>query len=205
MKKKAFYILIGLLTLISCQNQADFNDFKNGDIIFQISNSAQSRAIQIATDSRYSHMGLIYKKDNDIYVFEAVQPVKLTPLNEWIKRGKNGHFVVKRLKNADKLFTDNKLNKLRTIGKSYWGKDYDLYFEWSDERIYCSELIWKLYYKALDIKIGKLERLKDFDLSHEIVKEKLIERYGNNIPKDEIVISPASIYNSDKLKTIYKN
>ena len=150
-------------------------------------------------------MGLIYKKDNEFYVFEAVQPVKLTPLNDWINKRKNGHFVLKRLKNSDKLLTDKKLNRLRTYGERYLGKDYDLYFEWSDERIYCSELVWKLYYQALDIKIGKLERLENFNLSNETVKEKLNERYGSNIPKDEIVISPASVYNSAKLITIYKN
>jgi hypothetical protein len=55
------------------------------------------------------------------------------------------------------------------------------------------------------IEIGKLERLKDFDLSSRPVKEKLAERYGSKIPMEEYVISPESIYQSDQLVTIMKN
>jgi hypothetical protein len=37
------------------------NKIKNGDLIFQTSTSKQSKAIQLATDSKYSHCGIIYK------------------------------------------------------------------------------------------------------------------------------------------------
>lgn len=63
------------------------NTFQNGDIIFQTSKSSQSKAIQLATNSKYSHMGIIYETDGQFFVYEAVQPVKLTKLNDWIKRG----------------------------------------------------------------------------------------------------------------------
>jgi hypothetical protein len=56
-------------------------DIQNGDIIFQTSLSTQSKAIQLATNSPYSHCGIIYKDGEKFYVFEAVQPVKKTPLN----------------------------------------------------------------------------------------------------------------------------
>jgi len=32
-----------------------------------------------------------------------------------------------------------------------------------------------------------------------------MERYGDNILKDELMISPASMFNSDKLVTVNKN
>ena len=35
---------------------------RNGDSIFQETASAQSRAIQLATHSRYSHVGIVYFK-----------------------------------------------------------------------------------------------------------------------------------------------
>ena len=179
--------------------------FQNGDIIFQTSTSGQSKAIQIATGSKYSHVGIIYKNGNDYFVYEAVQPVKLTPLNDWIKKGENGHYVVKRIKNSDKLLTDEKLIEMKKIGEKYVGKDYDLYFEWSDSRIYCSELVWKIYKEAVGLEIGELEKLGDFNLTDKAVKQKLMERYGDNIPKEELVISPASMFNSDKLITVYKD
>lgn len=172
---------------------------QNGDIIFQISRSNQSKAIQLATKSKYSHIGIVYINDEKPYVYEAIQPVTLTPLNEWIKRGEDGHYVVKRLKNSDEILTKSSLSKMKRIGGRFKGKNYDIYFDWSDDSIYCSELVWKIYKEALDIEIGKIEKLSDFDLSNKLVKKKLKERYGNNIPLNEKVISPASMFNSTKL------
>ena len=150
-------------------------------------------------------MGIIYKQGNDYFVYEAIQPVKLTPLNDWINRGENGHYVVKRIKNSENLLTPETLTKMKQIGEKYAGKDYDLYFEWSDSRIYCSELVWKIYKEAVGLEIGELEKLGDFNLTDNAVKQRLIERYGENIPKDELVISPASMFDSDKLITVYAN
>jgi uncharacterized protein YycO len=183
-------------------NQAEL---QNGDLIFQTSLSSQSKAIQLATKSKYSHCGIIYKEGNDFFVFEAVQPVKRTPLAKWIARGQNGKYVVKRLKNADEVLTPAVLAKMKTIGNQFVGKNYDLTFEWSDDKIYCSELIWKIYQRATGISIGALQKLGDFDLSNEIVKNKMKERYGNNIPNEEIVVSPAAIYDSPLLTTIKAN
>lgn len=178
--------------------------FQNGDIIFQTSKSSQSKAIQLATHSKYSHMGIIYENKGKYFVYEAVQPVKLTPLQDWIKRGKNGHYVIKRLENAEDILTNEVLSKMRRYGERFKGKSYDIYFEWSDDKIYCSELVWKIYKEAANIEIGKLEQLSDFDLSNKIVQNKMKERYGDNIPMDEKVISPAAMFNSDKLITIVK-
>lgn len=179
-------------------------DFQDGDLIFQTSKSDQSIAIQLATKSEYSHMGMIYKINNKVFVFEAVQPVKLTPINDWIERGEKGKYIVKRLKDSETLLTPEIKERMKKTGEKYLGKDYDIYFDWSDERIYCSELVWKIYKESINIEIGKLETLKDFDLSNKTVKQKLTERYGNNIPINEKVISPISMFNSEKLRTIYE-
>ena len=177
---------------------------QSGDIIFQTSKSRQSKAIQLATNSKYSHMGIIYENDEKFFVYEAVQPVKMTPLIEWINRGENGHYVIKRLENSDQILTKSIVSKMKQIGEQFKGKPYDIYFEWSDDKIYCSELVWKIFKQAVDIEIGQLEQLADFDLSNDIVKAKMKERYGDNIPMDEKVISPAAMFNSDKLITIEK-
>ena len=34
-------------------------------------------------------------------MFEAVQPMNLTPLSDWLARSQGGHFVTKRLQSAD--------------------------------------------------------------------------------------------------------
>lgn len=178
------------------------NEIRNGDLIFQTSLSAQSQAIQLATHSKYSHCGLIFNDGGEFYVFEAVQPVTKTRLEKWIALGKDGKFAIKRLKNARTVLTPEVLRKMREAGKEFLGKDYDLTFEWSDDKIYCSELIWKIYKRAAGIEIGKLEKLRDFDLTNEAVKKKMHERYGKHIPENETVISPASIFQSDLLETV---
>jgi hypothetical protein len=183
----------------------DSKEFQNGDIIFQTSKSSQSKAIQLATNSKYSHMGIIYETDGQYYVYEAVQPVKLTKLNEWINRGENSHYVVKRLKDSERQLTNENLKKMKDFGERFKGKNYDIYFEWSDDKIYCSELVWKIYKETLDIEIGNLQELREFDLTNDIVRNKMKERYGDNIPMDEKVISPATMFESDRLITIREN
>ena len=183
----------------------DEDKIKNGDLIFQTSLSGQSKAIQVATHSRYSHCGLIFKNGNDFFVFEAVQPVKRTPLATWIARGENGKFVVKRLKNAEQVLTTVTLQKMKCIEEEFIGKNYDLTFEWSDDKIYCSELVWKVYQRATGLEVGKLQRLSDFDLTNEIVKKKMTERYGTRIPLNETVISPSTIFDSELLRTVKAN
>ena len=148
-------------------------------------------------------MDIVYFQNDKPYVYEAIQPVKLTALDKWIQRGEKGQYIVKRLKNSEQILKPDVLSKMKQIGEKYRGKDYDLYFGWSDERIYCAELIWKIYKEALNLEIGKLQKIKDFDLSHPLVKAKLKERYGNNIPLDEPAISPANMFNSDLLETVY--
>ncbi|MDR3651603.1 MAG: YiiX family permuted papain-like enzyme [Paludibacter sp.] len=187
------------------QKLVNNSELREGDLIFQTSLSRQSQAIQLATKSKYSHCGLIYKDGKDYYVFEAVQPVKRTPLDKWIARGKDGKYVIKRLKNADQVLTPATLAKMKQIGDKFKGKNYDLTFEWSDDKIYCSELIWKIYQRATGLEIGKLEKLSDFDLTNEAVKQKMKERYGDKIPMNEIVISPVAIFDSELLKTVKSN
>ena len=176
---------------------------RDGDIIFHESQSAQSRAIQLATKSRYSHMGIVYKDRGQWFVYEAVQPVKLTPLRAWITRGRNGHFVVRRLRDSQRL-TPAVLARMKAEGERLGGKSYDLYFEWSDARIYCSELVWKIYKRAAGVEIGRLQKLREFDLSHPAVRAKMRERYGDRVPLEEPVISPAAMFESRELVEVLR-
>ena len=91
---------------------------------------------------------------------------------------------------------------MRESARTYQGKPYDLYFEWSNARIYCSELVWKMYRDALGIDVGKLQKLREFDLTDPAVKAKMRERYGASVPLDERVISPAAMFESRVLETL---
>jgi hypothetical protein len=198
-------IILCLTFSLACANTPRLEErLRDGDIIFHESRSSQSRAIQLATGSRYSHMGILYRDEGRWFVYEAVQPVKLTPLSAWIERGKDGHFVVKRLAD-DSVLTPDALKRMRAAGEAYRGKSYDLYFEWSDSRIYCSELVWKIYKEGAGVEIGRLQRLREFDLSHPAVRAKMRERYGNRVPRDEPVISPNAMFESAKLVEVARD
>ncbi|WJS92977.1 YiiX family permuted papain-like enzyme [Flavobacterium johnsoniae] len=175
--------------------------FKDGDLIFQTSESKQCEAVRIATNSKFSHCGIIYDINGKWFVFEAVQPVKLTPIEDWIKHGRDNKYVVKRLKDESAL-NSQIIEKMKQYSQQFDGKEYDAYFEWTDNRIYCSELIWKIYKNAAGIELSKLRELKDFNLNDSRVQKILKERYGNDIPLEEKVVAPSDLADSNLLKTV---
>ena len=199
-------VLMGALLLTAAGCAADVPpEFQDGDIIFHPSTSSQSEALRLAMDSPYTHMGIIFVESEGPVVLEAVGSVKRTPMAEWVRRGEGGRFVVKRLSDAQAQLNSDAIGRLKEGGDRYVGRPYDPYFEWSDERIYCSELVWKMYKEGLGLEIGELETIRDFDLSDPVVSRKLEERFGARIPLDEKVISPASMFESDRLMTVYEN
>jgi len=201
MKKAISVLLIAFLALLACGDSLA-DQLRDGDIIFHTSCSAQSIAIQKVTHSKYSHMGIVFIRDGNPYVYEAIKTVQYTPLKKWVARGDGGHYVIKRLRDADRVMAPEAVAKLRQVAAKLHGKPYDLTFEWSDSRIYCSELVWKIYDRGLGLPVGRLQKLRDFDLSDPIVKNKMKERYGKAIPMDETVISPGKMFSFDGLVVV---
>lgn len=190
------YLLISLSLFSVYAHSAQY---QTGDIIFQTSKSAQSKVIQKATHSPYSHMGMIVNRNGQFWVLEAIQPVKYTPLQQWVDRGVNKHYVVKRYQTALTAIQQTKLVK---NAEGYLNKPYDIYFEWGDDAIYCSEIVWKAYKNALGIELAPLDQLKSFDLTDPSVKALMKQRYGKSIPLQEKVIAPSALFNSKKLVLI---
>ena len=201
MKKLLVFAALGLLYFPGCSDSFA-EQLRDGDIIFQTSRSEQSIAIQKATHSQYSHMGIVFLRNGSPHVYEAIKTVQYTPFRKWVDRGEGGHYVVRRLREADRILTSQAVKKLRQAGTKFQGKPYDSYFEWSDKRIYCSELVWKIYDRGIGIRVGKLQSVRDLDLSDSIVKTKIKERYGNKVPLEETVISPGEMFSSDLFVTV---
>jgi uncharacterized protein YycO len=192
-----------VLALLACSaTQAQPLALRDGDIVFQTSLSRQSLAVQRATGSHYSHMGMVMVRGGRPFVLEAAGTVRYTPLKEWAARGQDGRIVAKRLKDADAVLTPPAVARLREAAATLHGRPYDLTFEWSDERLYCSELVWKVYERALGIRIGPLQRIRDFNLADPLVRRTMAERYGSAVPLDEPVISPVAMFASDRLVTV---
>ena len=127
-------------------------DVQEGDLIFHTSLTSQSEAIQLATNSPFSHVGIVTIENGQPMVYEAIRRVSATPLQEWIRRGEGGRYRLMRLKTA---LTEEQLSAMRIEGQEHRSKSYDLLFDWSDEKMYCSELVWKIYQEGAGIELAK--------------------------------------------------
>ena len=172
---------------------------QDGDIVFHESASRQSPVIKLAQHSRWTHCGIVFHMGDKAYVYEAVEPVKYTPLEKWIARGKNGEYCVKRVKSP--LPADT-IKKMKAVGAKYKGKHYDTLFQWSDNRLYCSELVWKIYSQGADIELCTPQQFSDFPISAPAVKKLIKERYGNKFDPTEQIVSPGALYKSKLLKEV---
>lgn len=178
-------------------------DLRDGDIIF-VSSSAfeEAKAIQTVSKSPMTHCGILFKEGDDWFVYEAVQPVKKTPLKDFHKPDSGETYAVRRLKDADTVLTKENLTKLHDAVKGQVGKDYDHLFGWGNDKMYCSELVWKAYYEATRQKVGQVKMVGDFDLTDPLVKKHVEARYGKNVPVTEPTITPGGIFDSRLLKTV---
>lgn len=200
---RAVFLVAAAAVLIGSRGLAGSPEgFKEGDIIFQSLNSPQSLAIRLATRSEYTHCGIVFEKEGTLFVYEAVHPVTWTPLERWIGRNPDGHYVLLRLKNRDAALTPEVTAALKKSGEPMLGKPYDIYFQWSDERIYCSELVWKMYRRGAGIELCPLRTFQDFDLNHREVQRIARERYGTELPLDEKVVAPSDLMASDLLEEV---
>jgi len=98
---------------------------RDGDIVFQTSRSSQIVAIQQATRSPYSHMGVVFLRDGAPVVFEAVATVRYTPLGAWTARGERRRWVARRLRDADTVLDAAAVERLRRVARGFEGRPYD--------------------------------------------------------------------------------
>lgn len=198
MKKPILFFLFALCCALTPAAQTSL---KTGDILFISNPWGQGKAIQLATHSQYTHVGIVIVENGKPFVYHAVEPIMKSTLEEFISFSSDGSYVAKRLKDQSVLSAAN-TEKLTKMAAALLGKHYDIYFNWKDDEWYCSEYVWKLFQRSCGVKIGQLRPLKDFDLSHEIVKKTMQKRYGKNIPKEEKMISPGDMFDSGLLEEI---
>ena len=184
-----------LLSFASCGQQ-----YQDGDLIFQHSASTQSTAVQLATNSYYSHCGIIFNLEGKPYVFEALEPVGVRSLADWINSGEDQKYAVYRLK--DKSLSAAQLNQMKVYLKAQLGKHYDLGFNWSEREMYCSELAFKAY-QATGIELCRPKALKDFNLESPQVRRIMEQRYGSDIPYEEPMVAPGQLSESALLYKVH--
>ena len=175
-------------------------ELHDGDILFQSMGGRQGDAVALATKCEWTHVGIAFQDNGQWMVYEAVGPVKKTPLSEWIEQG-DGHYVVKRWTESAKLDAATSA-KLKKAAAHYMGRAYDSQFLWSDDKIYCSELVWKMYAEGLGVRLCEPKALKDWSLNSELVQRMMKERYGSAPPMDEPMVAPATLFDCPMLTTV---
>lgn len=173
-------------------------EVRDGDVVFQTSRSRQSAAIQLATDSPYSHVGIIEVTPKGIFVIEAIGKVSRTKWSAWKARGEGGKVTIVRPKDLG----PEKIARVLTEARAMLGKPYDAKFGWGDERIYCSELVYKAYQRGAGIEVGKLQKVRDLELGE--IQRQVVERYGT-VPWNLELVTPASVADAEAFATIYSD
>ena len=173
---------------------------QDGDLVFQsLPHSPLVNAIEGGTQSPFSHCGIVAKENGRWLVYEAFAPVGPTPLGDFVARGRNRAFLVRRLKADEQQYVPPMLATVRTLR----GRPYDIRYRLDDNReaIYCSELIYLAYQDATSGgSLGKLITLGELKWKP---YERLIEGIEKSPPPlDRQMITPRDLFRAEQLETV---
>ncbi|WP_417354124.1 YiiX/YebB-like N1pC/P60 family cysteine hydrolase [Flavobacterium sp.] len=141
MKKAIFFLLLAANSLFA-QNIK----LKDGDLIFQDMDCGPlCDAIEAVTEgyngNDFSHMGMVYHRNDTIYIIEAAgTAVRLTALEKFSKNTSKPMYVGRLKRKYRKLITkaiDFSLNQI--------GTPYDDEYVYDNGAYYCSELIYDAF------------------------------------------------------------
>ena len=166
-------------------------DLRNGDLIFHKSQGPQAMAILEATGSPWSHVGIVLEQRGKWVVAEASNPVRIVSLQSFINRGRAKEYQIYRPRNLK----PQQIPELRAAIANEIGKRYDIYFEWSDQAIYCSELVYKVFLMATGIELGTVQKFSDLRLDGifvQILIHQRLKKTGRQLNLNEPIVTPIS-------------
>lgn len=187
--KTLFYCLL-LLSNFALASTALERKLAEGDLIFIQSQTEQAAAIAESTGSTWTHVGVIVKKAGEWYVAEAVGPLQVNSLRSFIARSKSKAYKVMRFK-----YFSQKMVPQLYVNLYKYNQPYDIFFEFSDERIYCSELTYKVMQAVTGHPIGQLQKVGELKLDGPYTKRLIEERLtaiGKELNLEEPIITPVA-------------
>ena len=187
--------------LLNNAHHPKYARLQTGDIVFQDTGGHQGKAVTAATGSNLTHVGVILEKEGRLYVFEAVQPVQIIPLEAWKVRSKIFH--ARRLIDH-RLFDNDAFLRAVSWGQKQLGKKYDFKFRWSDDEMYCSELVWKIYREAIRRPLCTPRTFDSYNLEDQNTLRIILQRYGTlaHLPKKELCVAPSDLAKSSLLAEV---
>jgi cell wall-associated NlpC family hydrolase len=212
------------LALLSFQtyaatNRADIDELptlKEGDIIFQTNLAPQSIATMLASDTLYTHVGIIHLVPHGQPVVIEVGPVRETPLKGFMARGVGSWVSIRRIKDL----SSGDAEKAIAWARQQFGKPYDLFFLNRHDRFYCSQLVEDAFKDGAGISLGKYEKIGELKKSSAM--DKVIESRWQMYPlchgdksmtydkcyriiMAQDIITPASIARDPRMEGVYSN
>ncbi len=171
---------------------------REGDIIFQsLPHNPLIDAIEGASDSPFSHCGIVHWSGSGWVVIQALGKVQETHLLVWIAQARDARYSVFRLKEPYQA----EIPALIEAAQSYKGLPYDIHYDLDDGAIYCSELIFKAFRRAADEDLGQLQILGELNWQPHAEVIKQIE--GGNLPLEREMITPRNLSEAKQLERIY--
>jgi hypothetical protein len=209
--------LLVALAALPAQSQ-DLPDLQRGDVIFQNSQSAQSMAILLATDSPFTHVGIVDLDDRgNPVVLEAVKTTRETPLEDWVEQGKDGAVAVYRLEGL----SEDQALAVTTAARSHLGKGYDPYFYWTEDALYCSELVHVAFRDGMGVAVGREQRLGELNLDSAAVRGLIEARWQAHpacaegkaqdadscltLIRDEPLVTPQALTQDARLRLVWSS
>lgn len=201
---KTLFIFFFGITSVFAQNKVTLQD---GDLLFQDMDCGPlCDAIEAVTEgyngNDFSHMGMVYHKNDTIYIIEAAgKAVRLTTLEKFSKNTKKP-MPVGRLKKQYKKLIPNAIS----FSLKQLGVPYDDEYIYDNGSYYCSELIYDAFKSANKNKpffelfpmTYKQPGTNDFFPAWvEYYKE-----IGKEIPEGLPGCNPGGISTSDKIEII---
>lgn len=168
-----------------------------GDIVMR----GTGPGVAALTFSKWTHCGVLAKEDGEWVVYEANQSVRKTPLPEW-KYRHHVPYIFRVLRMKEPL-SDEQQQALFGYVKKQMGRSYDNAYRWSDEKQYCSELVWKAYHAA-GIELSA-PRCADTFLAFDLLPQKKVDaimKQRGILPKEPMV-PPCDLANSSLLKRVW--
>jgi hypothetical protein len=200
-RRSAAGLFLLLLVLINGCGTAPPSGYQPhvGDILFQsLPHAPLVDAIEGVTQSPFSHCGIVTQRGDQLMVLEAIGPVTETPLSEWIRRGRGDRLAAYRL---DPSLAAS-VPAIIAEARGYMGRPYDIHYDFDDERIYCSELIFKSIRTVTGQAVGQIHRIGELNWQPH---EAFIKSIEGHVPKERELISPRALSEAAQLRKVYDN
>lgn len=130
-----FFVFVSLKTLA-----LPLSDLQTGDIILLDMDCFSCELIENETGGPFSHSGIVLKLGSQVYVAQSLGSVHHIPLQAFLGYSNKVPHVIR----PKHINFSKKRKLLENYKRKYLGMDFDHDYVWDDEKLYCSEFIYKL-------------------------------------------------------------